>query len=417
MSFKTYLHLVPLLILGFAAERSNAQSSFTLDSAIAEALRNNPELRSFEAGVGAAKGGVRTARTFQNPELSVAPGVKRLSEPGSSQKEFHGNFELTQLFQFPGKRALKIAIAEKNVAVQQMALDGFRFALAAKVRKAFYELLAAQRITTLRKDQVESAQTFVESSRKRAESGYASDFETVKSQAELIAAQRGLFESQGKVAAAQVKVNTLLGRSPGAPLAVTGTLLTAVVRPGAKSEFLALAMARNPSLRTLGLQAETAGLTLRATRFGRRPDFAIGPQMEYTKDEQIYGFGVTMALPFWDQKKGEIQTATAEQAKALAEIEKTRLEISGAVATAAETFEVARNQLALYTPAFLDRLKAFVAQAEQGYAQNATTLIIYLDAKRTYFDTLASYYESLGNVAEQRAELESAVGVPLELKP
>ena len=417
MPLKNYLHLVPLLILGFAAERSSAQQSLSLDSAIAEALINNPELRSFEASVGAAKGGVRTARTFQNPELSVAPGVKRLSEPGGSQKEFHGTLELTQLFQFPGKRALKIAIAERNVEVQKLALEGFRFALAAKVRRAFYELLAAQRITALRKDQVESAQTFVESSRKRAESGYASDFETVKSQAELIAAQRGLFESQGKIVTARVKVNTLLGRSPDAPLAVTGTLLTATVRPGSKSDFVALAMARNPSLRTLGVQAETAGLNLRSTRFGRRPDFAVGPQVEYTKDEQIYGFGVTVALPFWDHKKGEIQTATAEQQRALAEIEKTRLEITGAVATAAETFEVARNQLALYTPAFLDRLKAFVAQAEQGYAQNATTLIIYLDAKRTYFDTLANYYESLGNVAEQRAELESAVGVPLELNP
>ena len=29
--------------------------------------------------------------------------------------------------------------------------------------------------------------------------------------------------------------------------------------------------------------------------------------------------------------------------------------------------------------------------------------------------TLASYYDALGNVAEQRAELESAVGVPLDL--
>ena len=56
-----------------------------------------------------------------------------------------------------------------------------------------------------------------------------------------------------------------------------------------------------------------------------------------------------------------------------------------------------------------------MAQAEQGYAQNATTLLIYLDAKRTYFDTLANYYDALGNVAEKRAELESAVGVPLDL--
>ena len=126
---------------------------------------------------------------------------------------------------------------------------------------------------------------------------------------------------------------------------------------------------------------------------------------------------MTIALPFWDLKKGEIQTATAEQQRTLAEIAKTRLEIASAVEKSAENLEIARTQLALYTPTFLDRLKGFVAQAEQSYAQNATTLLIYLDAKRTYFDTLANYYESLGNVAEQRAELESAVGVPLELMP
>ena len=73
------------------------------------------------------------------------------------------------------------------------------------------------------------------------------------------------------------------------------------------------------------------------------------------------------------------------------------------------------QQLALYTPAFLDKLKTLVGQAEKSYAQSATSLLIYLDAKRTYFDTLASYYDALGNVAEQRAELESAVGVPLDL--
>ena len=174
-------------------------------------------------------------------------------------------------------------------------------------------------------------------------------------------------------------------------------------------------MARNPSLRTLGVQAEAAGLTLRSTRFGRRPDFAVGPQVEYTKNEQIYGLGVTIALPFWDQKERRDSDGDRRAAEGAGGDRKDTPGNRGAVTKAAENLEVARTQLALYTPAFLDRLKGFVAQAEQSYAQSATTLIIYLDAKRTYFDTLANYYESLGNVAEQRAELESAVGVPLEL--
>lgn len=402
----------------FHSNRCDAvESSLTVQSAIDEARTHNPEMRAFEAAVAGARGGVRSAQVYANPELSVAPGVKRLSEPGGSQKEFHGNLELSQLFQFPGKRALKIAIAEKNVAVRQIALEGFRFALAARVRRAFYDLLAAQKIVALRADHVDSAKTCVESSKKRAESGYASDFEPIKSQAELIAAQRGLLDSRGRVAAARVTLNTLLGRLPATALALTGTIESAAVRPGSPSELVALAMAHNPALRTLAVQAEAAGLTLRSMRLGNRPDFAVGPQVEYTKDEQIYGLGVTVALPFWDLKKGEIQTATAEQTKVLAELEKLRAEVRSEVAKSAEALRIASSQLALYSPEFLEKLKAFVQQAEQGYAQNATTLIIYLDAKRTYVGTLTDYYEALSQVAENRADLESAVGVPLELKP
>ena len=61
-------------------------------------------------------------------------------------------------------------------------------------------------------------------------------------------------------------------------------------------------------------------------------------------------------------------------------------------------------------------MRDFVRQAEEGYAQSATTLIIYLDAKRTYFDALISYYEALGRAAECRADLESSIGVPIDLK-
>ena len=164
-------------------------------------------------------------------------------------------------------------------------------------------------------------------------------------------------------------------------------------------------------------EAQKSGLNLRLTRFGNRPDFAIGPTIEYSRDEQIFAISATVALPLWDQKKGEIQTASAEQRKALAELEKLRLEIRGEVTKAAAGLDVAKDQLAFYSPVFLEKLRAFVRQAEEGYAQNSTTLLIYLDAKRTYFDTLAAYHEALSRVAEARAELESAVGVPLELKP
>ena len=53
-----------------------------------------------KASVAGAKGGVRTARVFANPELSVAPGFRRSTDGSGSENEFHGNFELSQLFEF-----------------------------------------------------------------------------------------------------------------------------------------------------------------------------------------------------------------------------------------------------------------------------------------------------------------------------
>ena len=117
----------------------------TLDQLTAEALRNNPELHVFEQSIAAAKGGVRTARTLSNPELTVQPGFRRTEGIDPTQDEFHGVFSLSQLFKFPGKRALEMAIAQGNVELNQIALEGFRYQVATKVRRAFYDLLARWR--------------------------------------------------------------------------------------------------------------------------------------------------------------------------------------------------------------------------------------------------------------------------------
>jgi cobalt-zinc-cadmium efflux system outer membrane protein len=348
------------------------------------------------------------------------PGTHRIAKGrsphrrGTSGQEFQGEFSLNQLFEFQGKRALKKAIAEKSVSLAQIALEGFQFQLSAKVRQTFFQLIAAQTVVGLRKEQLGSAQQFAESASKRAESGYASDFEVARSQADLLSAKRALTEGEGKENEVKVGLNILMGNAPNAPLAVRGTL-EQTAPPGTKADFVALALARNPSLRALLIETERAGLNVRSARLSRVPDVTVGPYFEYTPQEQLYGLNASVPLPFWDQKKGQIQTATAEQQKALAELEKTRAEIIGAVTSTAINLESAKNQLELYGPSFLGQLKSVLERAEKSYAQNETTLIIYLDAKKTYFDTLAEYHSALSNLADARARLESAVGVPLEI--
>ncbi|HVZ64187.1 MAG TPA: TolC family protein [Opitutaceae bacterium] len=387
----------------------------TLESAIAEAVAQSPALRVIEADIDSARGETLTAQTKPNPELFFAPGLKHVREGDSSHNEFKGTLGLTQQFVFAGKRELLVSIAERNVELRKLGIEGLRFQLAAAVRKAFYELLAAQGIVEIRQQQLESAQTFQQAATKRAASGYASDFEAVKSQGDVITAKKLLGAAEGEIAAARVELNSLLGRDPSAPLEITGVLAGAAPER-TLPDLLAAALADNPSLRVQAMQAEIAGLSVRKARLARKPEVSVGPSLEYSKSEQVLSIGATVSLPNKNYGRGELQTATAEQRKVLAETEQLRREITGAVTKAATQLATARRQLALYAPAYLEQLKAVVEQAEKSYAQNATSLLIYLDAKRTYFDTLADYYEAVASVATHRAELESAVGVPLEFQ-
>ena len=392
-----------------------AGDKLTLEAAIAEAVAQSPALRVIEAEIDSARGETLTAQTRPNPELFFAPGLKHVREGDSSHNEFKGTLALSQQFVFAGKRELLVSIAERNVELRKLGIEGLRFQLAAAVRKTFYELLAAQGIVGLRQQQLESAQTFQQAATKRAAGGYASDFEAIKSQGDVINAKKLLGAAEGEIVAARVELNSLLGRDPLAPLEVSGIL--AVAAPERTlPDLLTAALADNPSLRVQAMQAEIAGLGVRKARLARKPEFSVGPSLEYSKSEQVLSIGATVSLPNKNYGRGELQTATAEQRKVLAETERLRREIIGAVTKAATQLATARRQLALYAPAYLEQLKAVVEQAEKSYAQNATSLLIYLDAKRTYFDTLADYYEAVASVATHRAELESAVGVSLELK-
>jgi cobalt-zinc-cadmium efflux system outer membrane protein len=391
-----------------------ANQLVSLGALVNEALQQNPEMRAAEASLAGVQGEAIAANAYQNPELNFTPSVKHVSpegEPGDTF--FRGTIGIGQLFEYPGKRAVRKAIAERSVAGSQLALESLRYQIQLQVRKAYYELLALQQIESLRAEQVESARVFAGAARKRTESGYASDFEVLKAEADFIAAQKLLRESQGRIASAKVTLNALAGRPPVAPIRVAGALDANFPLPC--TNLLAFALSNNPALRIQMVENEKAGLGIKSAKLSGRPDFTVGPALELDKEEQIYGVSISLPLPLWNSRKGEIQTANATQQKALAETERLQREIIRAVTTAEQNLNTAESQLALYTPEFRNRLRALVEQAEKSYAQSATTLLIYLDARRTYFDSLADYNESLAQAAGARADLESAVGVPLDL--
>lgn len=400
----------------FPAKAQDTNAAFntnvlTLDAAVRLALENNPQIRVIAADIASARGEVLTAKTWQNPEISVAPGFKTIRDPSTT--EFHGDFGVEQTFEWPGKRALRRAVAEKNVAVRQLALTGFRSQLAIQVRRIYFTLLATREVVVLREQRLTLAKSFVDAAKKKVEGGFAPEFEATKAEVEVVTAQKSLREAQARHDAARVALNALMGRKPTESFTVAGALGDGPVLPK-QSALLEQALAQNPAVKVQEAEAERTGLSLQSIRKSRLPDFKVGPSFEYTRDEQIVGFGLSLPLPLWDKKKGEIATATAAQEKALAELEKLRREILRDVTTASQNLTAAKESLAFYTPALRDKLKIALDAAAQSYSEGRTPLLLYLESQRTYFDTQVDYFETLQKLFEAQAELESATGASLD---
>src|SRR4030095_2492613 len=118
----------------------------TPEALVKQALQRNPELNFFVAEIAAAKGAVRTAGTVRNPELSSEVGYKnsRDDSGGASGDGATLALSFSQTFEYPGRLALRKAIANHALALAELHLQQFRLTLAARVRTLAYSISNAQ---------------------------------------------------------------------------------------------------------------------------------------------------------------------------------------------------------------------------------------------------------------------------------
>ena len=94
--------------------------------------------------------------------------------------------------------------------------------------------------------------------------------------------------------------------------------------------------------------------------------------------------------------------------------EQTRLIVRRDVRTAYAQIKVTADLVLRYERDILPQADDLLKKAQSGYANGGTSLLEYLEAQRSHRDTHAEYLGILGDNARARAELDRAVGAPVE---
>jgi len=413
--------LKPLLHITIAAllvSTSYGVPEMSIDALVADALSHNPELKFYVSEIAAARGERRTAAQWAYPDLSTNFG-------GIHYNDLSGNslgtgpawsLSVTQRFEYPGRIALRKAIADRQIGLAELGLDNFRIALANKVRSAAHRILIAQQKTEAAREVSARLGDLLSVLEQRPPAGVVPMIDMRVIQASTIVQERRGAEAARDAALAIYELNQLRGASPSASLTLAkiGVSLAPIPDTGV---LLTWARARNFEFRTRIVELEHRGYKVRLALNERWPSFTIGPYTrgERAVDQQIEGgIAFAMPLPFWNANRGNIESAKAREEQARISLTTTWREIERKIVAAANAYRIQREQIQKRRPEALRELREASAIADENYRAGALPITTYIELQKGYLDASDALLSAQGDALASRDELELLSGTRLD---
>jgi outer membrane protein, heavy metal efflux system len=385
----------------------------TPEALVKQALQRNPELNFFVAEIAAAKGAVRTAKTVRNPELSSEFGYKnsRSNSGGANGDGAIVVLSLSQTFEYPGRIALRKAIANHDLELAELHLRQFRLTLAARVRTLAYAISSVQQRSVAAREVASRFQALSDVLAQRPAAGVTPQLEARIIDANTLAFRRQEREAALAIATASAELNQLCGRPADAPLKIASVN----VRFSAPSlpRLLSAARANAFDIRVRQVEFAQQGFKVALSKNERLPAISVGPfySMENAIDrEQRAGLGISLPLPLWDRNLGNIATSKARQQQAEASLAMTERDVERRVAQNAATLTAKRAEIDPLKEHELAKFRDAAETADRNYQMGGVPLTIYVETQKQYLELVSTLTDLQKDALQAAQELEILTG-------
>ena len=414
----------PLLTISFAIVLApmicSAGDAISLDQLVAEALARNPEVNVYSAEIAAAKGERRTAGEWQNPEASTESGAKIV-------RDYHGNtlgdgilwtLGATQTFEYPGRVTLRKAIASRQIALADLGLEGFRSALAARVRAAAFRAALGKAKAGAADEIAKRFDDLATVLQQRPAAGVAQQADVRIIEASAISLKRRPLEAQREMQSAIHELNQLRGASVNSPLAPPDVDLALRPLPQVAA-LLFTARERNYDIRTRVVEFEQQGYKIRLALNERWPAVRVGPFAHNERadtNEYLFGITASLPLPLWNMNTGKIESEKARAAKVEAELTALVREVERKVADAEFVYRSRREEADDLQKSVLPQMREAAETSDRNYRDGAVPLSTYTELQKQYLDSIDAFTAAQAAAIEARQQLEQLTATRLDTK-
>lgn len=381
-----------------------------LRDALAASLLGNPELSVFSAETRAREARALQAGLLPNPELDAE--VEDFAGSGARDgfQAAQTTLRLSQLLELGGKRAKRreAALLERDLAGWDF--EAKRATVLTETTRAFIGALSSQQRLALARDLVGIASESLRAVDASIRAGASSPVERLRARVVVAEAKARERLLERELRSSYHALAGSWGSTDVTFSAVRGDLEQ--LEAPLPLEALLQGVAANPDLARWATEIQAREAQLSLARAGRIPDVRVGAGPRYYSDDDSAAAVVELSvpLPLFDRRQGEIGEATQRLSKTRFERASADVSIRSALARDYEALRAAyEHALSLRDTILPDAREAYDA-AGAAYAQGALRYVDVLDAQRTLFDLRDQYVESLADYQRALADVERLAG-------
>lgn len=412
---------VPISLFPMTGEESAAFAEsprvYTLDTIVDLALAKNPLVFSAEGQIEAQRGLQTVAGAYPNPTIAGSGGHGMLRDAGRADLgSFSGRESLTeynvtvgQPFEWPMMREARRRVADLGLSTANAGLMETQLNLRSQVKVAFYGLLLARQDAALARQNlgiVEGVERIVKA---RVKSGEAPQFELIKAEVEVLKARQQLARAENVVRINRVVMDTLTGGALGTEYDIEGDFMA--FPSGLRvEELMNRMMERHPTIQRLMKSVEQSDWKIEFERQMRMPTVTVNGGFWREMGREAYQGGLSIPLPLWYRREGEIASSMGTKRKDEAELLRVRNELTMAIHQHYQDARTTAELIEVFDKGLLKQAQEALRLAQFSFQQGASSLLEVLDAQRVQRQIQLDYAEARHNLSVSLAKLEQAVG-------
>jgi cobalt-zinc-cadmium efflux system outer membrane protein len=404
-------------------------NGLTANDAVTYALAHNGELEAARKEIEAARALVKQAGLRPNPMLE-AGGTQMIVGPDRSYM-VSGALPL----ELGGRRAARIAVAEREVEVRERDVANRERLLAAEVRAKFGEALAQAMKLSFTDELVEANQQSFNLIAARVVAGATPPLEQNMALVELNRLRSTRETVAGKVEVSLLELKNLIGMPPEEPVRLRGNFDNLVDQLPLPAEATEHALHERPDLRMMRAAESLAAAQIEQARAEGRTDASLnagyqrmqtgfplsgindqGALSPIMKSMNLVTFGVTLSLAVRNKNQGSIEAAVAQSEASKMRREFAELTVRREVAAAYAQYDRAVRAEEIFRVGVRDPARANLDVVRQTYELGSKTLIDYIGEQRRFIELENDFIDAQLALYNARVDIARAVFSPELMK-